>query len=69
MKTADTDGLLDRCECGVRAGINKGVSACGNDGYIAQCTECAESTGVYLHKIGAIIAWNKQQRRNKGTIQ
>jgi len=66
MSETDTEGLLDRCECGARAKFEDCVEI---NGVSAQCTECAESTGLYLHKIGAIIAWNKQQRRNKGTIK
>jgi endogenous inhibitor of DNA gyrase (YacG/DUF329 family) len=57
----DTDGLLDRCgRCGAYArfvtdGRNSNMrSVC--------CTECANSTGLFLAIDLAMVEWNKEQR-------
>lgn len=63
MKTTDTDGILDRCHCGAHAGFETYSTECTKQR--AFCTECAEQTGWFVTKVGAMIAWNKLIRAIK----
>ena len=57
----DTDGMLDRCSCGERAGFHA-----VRGGWVASCSElCGEQTRVcgYLHE--AMCAWNKARRAER----
>jgi hypothetical protein len=57
MIVADTDGILDLCYCGARAGFSE------SDGrWQAGCTECAEGTLIHPCSGWAMAAWNKRMR-------
>ena len=49
----DTDGVLERCTCGARAGFV---------GHRVQCSECAECTDMYSDKTDAMVEWNRSVR-------
>lgn len=53
--TPDTDGILDRCECGALAAFT-------DTG--ARCTECAEIVCAPTQG-EAMVAWNQEMRRRK----
>jgi hypothetical protein len=57
MIIPDTDGILDLCYCGARAGFTE------SDGrWQAGCTECAECTLRHPNTSWAMAAWNKKMR-------
>ena len=54
----DTDGILDRCSCGERAGF-----FLTREGWVAACSElCGEQTPAYGDRSEAMAAWNKDRR-------
>ena len=61
MIHADTEGILDRCNCGAVAGFEH------VDGFSlrARCTECCEQTGVYHDVYPVMIEWNIARRAEK----
>ena len=58
----DTDGLLDRCQCGARAKFTLDYTHQPNS-WRVDCTECAETTDWVFAEDQAMIAWNKAMRR------
>ena len=59
----DTDGILDRCaRCGARARTIMHQSK-----HSVECTECPNAIGLFLHDIGAMLRWNKEQRSTANT--
>lgn len=63
MIHADTDGLLDRCQCGAVGQVEESY----NDSmeFRATCTECDSKTWWFPTKDGATTEWNQMQRRAK----
>lgn len=54
----DTDGILDRCSCGERAGF-----FLSSEGWVAACSElCGEQTPAYGDRSEAMASWNKDRR-------
>lgn len=66
MKTGiDTDGVLDRCSCGERAGFYL-----TREGWVAACSElCGEQTPVFgcIHE--AMVSWNKARRAERRDLR
>lgn len=58
---ADTDGLLDKCECGKHAGFEH----MSGTRIRARCIDCLEMTDVCEAPDLAMIAWNKMRRNIK----
>jgi hypothetical protein len=61
QERVDTDGMLDRCDCGARA---KFVYDCEHQptARSVDCTECPETTGWVVSEVAAMIRWNKARR-------
>ena len=61
---ADTNGILDRCSCGARAGWVTHYA-----GVAVQCLECDDGTPMQRDKSEAMVTWNKMIRKRKGLIK
>ena len=62
MIRADTDGLLDRCQCGAVAGFVTG----GTGMTCAMCADrCGQSTLMHTTKEDSVTEWNIMQRQAK----
>lgn len=66
MKTGiDTDGVLDRCSCGERAGFYL-----TREGWVAACSElCGEQTPAYGDRSDAMVAWNSARRAERRALR
>ena len=57
----DTDGILDRCSCGERAGF-----FLASEGWVAACSDlCGEQTPAYGDRSEAMASWNKDRRAER----
>lgn len=59
MTYTDTNGLLDKCECGAAAGFERHPHECR---VRARCTECCWQTEYQLDNFNAAHAWNIMMR-------
>lgn len=57
----DTNSLLDRCDCGAYGRFVKRW----NGKWVAECTECAETTEPNTSFGMAMIEWNRDRRRGR----
>jgi hypothetical protein len=58
----DTDGILDRCECGARGAMRH---VAGGD-WVAACSDhCGNMTDRHRMPIDAATEWNKSARVTK----
>jgi hypothetical protein len=66
MKTGiDTDGVLDRCSCGERAGFYL-----TREGWVAACSErCGDQTEAFPERHEAMCAWNKARRAERRALR
>jgi hypothetical protein len=58
----NVDGLMDRCHCGASPILYHEEHA-NDERWIAECTECAETSDWQSEKYLAVITWNKLQRK------
>jgi len=63
MIHADTEGILDRCNCGAVAGFEKPYTEAME--VRARCTECCESTNWFPTADQASCDWNLARRAEK----
>ena len=63
MIHADTEGILDRCNCGAVAGFEKSYTEAME--VRARCTECCESTNWFPTADQASCDWNLARRAEK----
>jgi len=61
MIHADTEGLLDRCHCGVVAGFEY----LEGSKMRARCTDCCEQTEPSTNISVVVVEWNMTQRERK----
>lgn len=64
MINADTNGLMDKCECGAVAGFERHPYECL---VRARCTECINQTEYQLDNFRAAHAWNVMMRALSNT--
>jgi hypothetical protein len=55
---ADTNGLLDRCDCGAFAGFEESELGCVR----ARCTECCICNDWAVSTQSAAFMWNVERR-------
>lgn len=66
MIYTNTDGILDKCECGAHAGLE---TESRTFRVRAGCADCGDRTDYHEHWGLAAIQWNILQRKQKGIIK